>query len=187
MGSEYSCCDRSFNLSIRVLGSVILIIFSHWNLLIFSLLSLAIWLASVTPKSYVQLEEAVPAWSFPLALTALAASMSVNALVTGLIAFRIYKVFQQVKPTSDEKTLGATGGRRLFSIISIIIESGMVLFSIQLAEFVVLIMATDSANYVKYWRWHIAINANCVYEIITCIHEVFNVIMRLVMSTPYFY
>jgi hypothetical protein len=35
-------------------------------------------------------------------------TMTVNAVVTGLIVFKIFKVFTKVKPTSDEKTLGAT-------------------------------------------------------------------------------
>ena len=138
----------------------------------FGLLSLATWLASITPKTYVQLDEEVPAWSFPLSLTGLGASMSVNALVTGLIVFRIFKVFQQVKPTSEQQTLGATGGRKLYSIISVIIESGMILFSIQLARFVVTVVQTDDADY--------------AYQIIVCVHEILTVIIRSVMSTPYF-
>ena len=101
-------------------------------------------------------------------------SIIVNALVSGLIVFRIFKVFQQVrvKPTSDEQNLGDTGGRKLYSIMSIIIESGMVLFSIQFARFVALMLNTVDASY-AYW-------------IIVPIHEIFNVIIRLVMSTPYF-
>ena len=171
VGSEYSCRGRSFNLSIRVLGFV-KSIFTHLNFADFGLLSLATWLASITPKTYVQLDEEVPAWSFPLSLTGLGASMSVNALVTGLIVFRIFKVFQQVKPTSEQQTLGATGGRKLYSIISVIIESGMILFSIQLARFVVTVVQTDDADY--------------AYQIIVCVHEILTVIIRSVMSTPYF-
>ena len=89
--------------------------------------------------------------------------MSVNALVTGLIVFRIFKVFRQVKPTSNEQALGSTGGRKLYSIISIIIESGMILFSIQLARFVVTVVQTNAADY--------------AYQIIVCIHEILTVII----------
>jgi len=72
---------------------------------------LATWLASIAPKPIVlpDYSEAVPAWCFKLTLTSLAASISVNALVTGLIVFKIFTVFQQVrvKPTttsdSDEQ------------------------------------------------------------------------------------
>lgn len=99
--------------------------------------------------------------------------MSVNALVTGLIVFRIFKVFQKVRPTSDQLTLGANNGRKLYSIISIIIESGMILFSIQLARFVVTVVQTDDADY--------------AYQIIVCIHEILTVIIKLVMSIPYYF
>ena len=62
-----------------------------------------------------------PTWTWPLTLTGLATSMTVNALVTGLIVFRIFKVvFRQVRPTSDERKLGATasGGRQIYSIMA---------------------------------------------------------------------
>jgi hypothetical protein len=92
--------------------------------------------------------------------------MSVNALVTGLIVFRILKVFQQVKPTLGEQNLGANSGRKLYSIISVIIESGMILFSIQLARFVVTVVQTNEADY--------------AYQIIVCVHEILTVIIRSV-------
>ena len=118
---------------------------------------LATWLASITPKTFVQYDEPIPAWSWPLSLTGLAASMSVNALVTGLIVFRIFKVFRKIKHDT------AISGRKIYSVISIIIKSGMVLFSIQLARFAVtleMIMAAD-----------------CAYQIIICIHEILTVII----------
>ena len=55
--------------------------------------------------------------------------------MTGLIVFKILKVFLEVKPTSVEQTLGSfdsTGSPKLRQIIFIIIESGMALFAIQL-------------------------------------------------------
>ena len=61
-----------------------------------------------------------------------------NALVTGLIVFRIFKVFQEVKAcTTDDQLLGVTGGSTLRRVIFILTESGMVLFLIQLARLVV--------------------------------------------------
>ena len=78
-----------------------------------------------------------------LTLTALVASMVVNALVTGLIVFNILKVFLEVKATSVERTLGSlssTGGPKLQHIIFIIIESGMALFAIQLVRVVITIL-----------------------------------------------
>ena len=84
-----------------------------------------------------------------MGLTGLAASMVVNALVTGLILFKILKVFLEAKQlkseaTSVERTLGSlnsTGGPDLRHIIFIIIESGMALFAIQLVRVVITILA----------------------------------------------
>ena len=58
-------------------------------------------------------------------LTSYAMSMAMNALVMGLIMFRILKVFLEVKPTSDERTLGSTRGTKVWHIIFIVIESGI--------------------------------------------------------------
>jgi hypothetical protein len=100
----------------------------------------------------------------------------VNALVMGLIVFKIIKVFQQVKPTSAEQNLGATGGRKLWSMIFILIESGMALFSIQLARLVVSILINWTDNSA----------ANNVLTPIISIHEMLNVIIRLVIATSFF-
>ena len=64
--------------------------------------------------------------------------MAVNALVTGMIVFRILKVTVGVEPTSVEQTLGSSGGNKFRHIIFIIIESGMALFAIQLVRVVLL-------------------------------------------------
>jgi hypothetical protein len=100
-------------------------------------------------------------WSNVLAPTSLAASMTVNALVTGLIVFRIFKVFREVKD--------GTGGRKLRSIIFIIIESGMALFAIQLAR---LVIATTNAE-------------QDIYTLIVAIHEMLNVVISLIIVTLY--
>ena len=106
-------------------------------------------------------------WGNILALTGLTASMTVNALVTGLIVFRIYKVFHQVKSvtTSDETSLGITGGRKLRSIIFIIIESGIALFSIQLIRLVLALPELSTTAEID------------TYEFIVGIHEMLNVII----------
>ena len=80
---------------------------------------------------------------------------------------------RQVKPTSDERNLGATGGRQIYFIMSIIIESGMISFSIQLARLVVTVVQTDDADY--------------AFQIIVPIHEILTVIITLVISTPYLF
>jgi hypothetical protein len=134
-------------------------------------LHLAIWLTG-TPSS-IFLGQIVNTfdWENATNATSLAISMTVNALVMGLIVLKIFKVFQEVKATSAEKNLGATGGRKLQSIIFILIESGVALFSIQLACLVVSIMdSTDPAAFNAFW-------------LIGPIHEMLNVIIRLVIPT----
>jgi len=85
-------------------------------------------------------------------MTGLALSMTVNALVTWLIVFRIFKVFQEVKTrTANDQSLRATGGSAFRRVIFVLIESGMALFSIQLARLVVTIVTTDAANDTYYF------------------------------------
>ena len=74
-------------------------------------------------------------WPNMMFIIGLAASMAVNALVTGMIVFRILKA-TGIKPTSVERTLGSTEGNKFRHIMFIIIESGMALFAIQLVRFV---------------------------------------------------
>ena len=136
----------------------------------FNLWFLAIWIVLGTaPLSIVQGQVFVPAWSNTLTLTGLTLSMTVNALVTGLIVLRIFKVFQEVKTgTLDDQTLGTTGGSTLKRVIFVLIESGMALFSIQFARLVVTILTTDTAF--------------AAYYIIVGIHEMLNVIIRSVIA-----
>ena len=105
-------------------------------------------------------------WTTTLNVTSLAMSMTVNALVTGLIVFRIFKVFRQVKSTSEDQKLGATGsgGSKLRSVIFVIIESGMALFTIQLVRLVL-----SSGNLVTVDAIYKA------YELIVVTHQMLNV------------
>jgi hypothetical protein len=127
------------------------------------------WMAANYPISIVQGAIYTTAWFNTLTLASFTASMTVNALVTGLIVFKIFKVFREVKSitTSNEISLGVThaGGRKLRSIIFIIIESGMALFAIQLARLV--IGAT-----------RLGTNAEeDIYSLIIGIHEMVNVVI----------
>lgn len=115
-------------------------------------------------------------WGSSLNLAGLAISMSVNALATGLIVFRIFKVFQEVKVTTlDDQILGGVHGSSLRSIIFILIESGMALFSIQFATLVVNILAIGPST----TTW------NGPLKLITCMQPQFNVIIRLVLLNYY--
>ena len=72
--------------------------------------------------------------------TGLAASMAVNALVTGMIVIRILKA-TGIKPTSVERILGSTEGNKFRHIMFIIIESAMALFTIQLVRIVLVFVS----------------------------------------------
>ena len=128
----------------------------------FNLWFLALWVAAGSaPVFNLQGQLYVPDWSNTLGIVGLALSMTVNALVTGLIVFRVFKVFQEVKKGTAEVTSGST----LRHVIFIIIESGMVLFSIQLTRLVVATVNMDAAN--------------DAYVLIGGIHEMLNVIMKI--------
>ena len=112
--------------------------------------------------------------------------MVVNALVTGLIVFKILEVFLEVKQlkseaTSVERTLGSlnsTGGPKLRRIIFIIIESGMALFAIQLVRVVIisLIQLQADSNATEQTSRGLAIALDTVISI----HQMLNVIIRSV-------
>ena len=103
--------------------------------------------------------------------------MVVNALVTGLIVFKIFKVFLEVKATSVERTsLGSvisTGGPKLQRIIFIIIESGMALFAIQLVRVVI-----ASLNELQVGLTPISFTI--ASDFVNPIHQTLNVIIRSV-------
>ena len=108
-----------------------------------------------------------------MTLASYALSMAVNALVTGLIVFRIVQVFWQINAarTSTERTLGAAGGSTLRHIIFVVIESGLALFAIQLLRLVITYMPSVPG---RPELPQIALN------FIIGIHEMFNVITRSV-------
>jgi hypothetical protein len=91
--------------------------------------------------------------------------MAVNTLVTGLIVFKIFKVFRDAKiPFTKDATMGSTssvGGSRLRSIIFILIESGAALFCIQLVRLTVSVLKTN-----------IGVE---VFDLIVGIHQMLNV------------
>ena len=99
-------------------------------------------------------------------LTGLTASMAVNALVTGLIVFKIFKVFLEVNPILVELTLDSTGGSKLRHIVFVIIESGMTLLAIQLIRLVFSILPME-------WTFD-------ALEYVVAINEMLNVIIRFV-------
>jgi len=130
---------------------------------------LVTWLAAAGATSFVQGQLLDTSWGGPpMVITSLTLSMTVNTLVTGLIVFKIFKVFLQVKAAtaSVERTLGTTaGGSNLRHVIFIIIESGMALLAVQLARFVL---------YVLYNLPSESESASDAYFIFITINEMFN-------------
>ena len=127
--------------------------------------------------SVAQNDVGVTAWGTKVLLTSLVASMTVNALVTGLIVFRIFRVFGEVGKrvtTLEDKSSDSTHGNKLRSVPFIIIESGIVLFAIQLARVAIEVglttgPETDAALY--------------AFEFIAAIHTMVNVIISSVIAT----
>ena len=105
-------------------------------------------------------------------LTGLVLSMAVNALVTGLIVFKILRVFLKVNPIMVELTLDSTGGTKLRHVIFIIIESGMLLLAIQVIRLVFSILPME---------WTVD-----VLEYVVGINEMLNVIIRSVYFCFFF-
>ena len=74
-------------------------------------------------------------------MTSLAISLTVNALVTGLIVFKIFKVYWETRPTPEERTWDVGANSKLRSIIFLIIVSGMAMLTVQLIR-----IATHECN-----------------------------------------
>ena len=124
--------------------------------------------ATVIGQSSSHIDQTV--WGNRVVFTSLIASMTVNALVTGLIVFRIFRVFREVKSvnTLEDRSLG---GNKLRSVTFIIIESGLALFAVQLARVAVTINLTPDSS------------QDSAFEIIVAIHEIVNVIISSITVT----
>ena len=132
----------------------------------FDLLFLAIWIVGTTTSLYVEKGQTpISHWGNPLTTTALAMSMIVNAIATSLVVFRIFKVFRAVKLTPEERISDVTRRSPLRPLMFVLIESGMLLFSIQLVRLVVgsVSAPTDVVD---------------SYAVTASIHQMLNVIIR---------
>ena len=156
----------------------------EWLISIFQLLPSAIWIVLVISSDQWDnlrqnsLTAPDPEWPGNLFWTCLALSLTVNATMTGLIVFRIMKVYLEVKPTLSELFIGTTGSERnLRSIIFILMESGMALFAIQLGRLVL----TMISSLVK-----TSIAADSILQPFVSIQQMLNVIIGPVIFTTYF-
>ena len=104
----------------------------------------------------VQGELLTATWGNTATLTGYAASMVVNALVTGLIVFKILKVFLEVRAAERILHPLATGCTTLRHVIFVIIESGMALFATQLLR--VVLSNVQSAPYLNTFNFFVGIN-----------------------------
>jgi len=141
------------NISVVVIPSILAFVF------------LVLWIASGTapPTSFVQGQLSIAVWGDTLLVTGLAVSMTVNALVTGLIVLRISRVFRKVKTTADDRILGITSGSALRRALFTIIESGMALFAIQLIRLVITILVdVNASSYDSYGL----IASSCIHEML---------------------
>ena len=136
------------------------------------------WIAQATPVLAIAEGRRRCTWSNILTVTGLTLSMTMNALVTGLIVFRIFRVYREVKDCNgDDRILGGTGGSTLLRrIIFILIESGMALFSIQLARLLVSIVILFTDPNVPH----------PAFLLIIGIHEMLNVIIRSVIAVLFY-
>jgi hypothetical protein len=132
-------------------------------------LPLATWLAT-NGATIIAYQFLITSWGDPTTITSFAMSMAVNTLVTGLIVFRILKVFMEVKAatTSVERTLGTTGGTEFQHVIFIIIESGMALLAVQLVR---VVLYNSTVQFAAEFIF---------YNLFTAINQMFNVIIRAV-------
>jgi hypothetical protein len=128
----------------------------------------AIWLAVIGSFAAQQSSPGVVRWGYTLTLTSLAVSLTVNAAVTGIIILRILKVYW-IRSSCDQTSDSGVHNPGLRSIIFVIIESGMILFAIQLVRIVLYILQLGA------------------YEIMVGINEMFNVIIRSVIFYFFFH
>ena len=92
--------------------------------------------------------------------------MAVNALMTGMIVLRILMA-TGVEPTSVERNLGSTEGKKIRHIMFIIIESGMALFAIQLVRVVLAFISLPVEQFPFF---------QAAYDFVIVINQALNVI-----------
>lgn len=150
---------------------------------------LALWLACANASTILPDQILQAQWGTWMGVAAIVLSMIVNALMTGLIVFRILKVkpFTRVKPELHPSgdplqtlsSLGSYSGFKYWSVLSIIIESGMALFCVQLIRVVLQVI-----DILEMTSSDVPLNA---LEIVIPIHEILNVstIKTSIITTSY--
>jgi len=102
------------------------------------ILSLAFLVTAITTLSYqikaVATQTPFPDWYLSAVTAFFFVSLAVNTLVTSLIVFRIITVYNDIRGFDSNVQASARGGRNLYPLISILIESGLITFVAQLAQ-----------------------------------------------------
>ncbi|KAF8797632.1 hypothetical protein BYT27DRAFT_7247044 [Phlegmacium glaucopus] len=125
-GTAFGCCDFvaqsiliyrcwivwGCNIRIVILPSILAFLF------------LVNWIASNSSEYFFSNQNLQPYWGHCMLVAAVVISMTVNALVTCLIVFKIFKVYHEIKSASGQ-SLGATGGSKIRTVMFIVTESGM--------------------------------------------------------------
>ena len=90
--------------------------------------------------------EPLPEWYFSAVTAFFFISLAVNALVTGLIVYRILNVYNDIRGFNSNGHANAhgSGQRNLYPLISILIESGLITFVGQLAQSIMYKSASDA-------------------------------------------
>jgi hypothetical protein len=97
----------------------------------------------------------LPDWYFSAVTAFFFVSLAVNALVTGLIVYRIITVYNDIRGFSSNSNINSnvqqpsaygssSGQRNLYPLISILIESGLITFVAQLAQSIMYKSATEA-------------------------------------------
>ena len=100
------------------------------------LLLIALWLATsgIAYRDLGQLSNAF--WKDAVIRASLAISLTLYTLVTGLIVFKIFRVYQNTMPLYDQNR-AFSGRSKLLPVIFVLIESDMAMFVIELIRLVV--------------------------------------------------
>ena len=106
---------------------------------------LVMWMASLAGNSISAGEIVSATWCTNVTTASLVLSMTLNALVTSLIVYKIFVVFREFKvdTSSDKISLGVTRGGKHRYVMFVIIESGMILFLVQFARVVSTALKTN--------------------------------------------
>jgi hypothetical protein len=95
----------------------------------------------------------IPHWYFSAVTAFFFLSLGVNAIVTGLIVYRIITVYKEIRGFNNnnndaqqqwQASAHGSGQRNLYPLISILIESGLVTFVAQLAQSIMYKSATEA-------------------------------------------